>query len=143
MRELARSDLANFDIISLARWMVAAAPQHDTTEEIRLLHSLVRDQIRYVKDPSFAELIQTPSKTLEIGQGDCDDKSILLAALLESLGIKTRFVAVAFNDPHEPIFSHVLVEAKNGGEWVPLETTEPVAVGWYPAGVEKRMVCEL
>lgn len=97
--------------------------------QVRVLHAFVRDHIRYLLDPHNAEWIQAPDKTLEMRSGDCDDKSILLAALLESLGHPTRFVAIGF----EPgVYSHVYVETKIGTRWIPLETTEQVEAGWEP-----------
>lgn len=116
-------------------------------QEIRELHAFVRDSIRYLRDPALdsggPELVQTPEKTLEYGQGDCDDKSTLLAALLTSIGHPARFVAVAFNGSG---FSHVLVETKvkNTGnemrDWLPLETIIQKEAGWYPPGVTSRLV---
>jgi len=61
--------------------------------------------LNYVVDPksSYAELsgnssavdyLQFPRQTLEYRAGDCDDLSILYAALLESIGISSAFVTV-------------------------------------------------
>jgi len=103
--------------------------QKDYACEVKCLHAYVRDSIRYLQDPVDVERLQSADKTIELGAGDCDDKSILLAALLESIGHPTRFIAIGF----EPeIYSHVYVETKIGAEWVPLETTESVEVGWEP-----------
>jgi len=74
---------------------------------------------------------------LSRGTGDCDDKAVLLASMLESIGHPTRFVALAFKAGK---YSHVLVESKIGNKWVALETTEPVRIGWYPPKVQKRLV---
>ncbi len=105
--------------------------QKDFRAEVRALWKFVRDNIRYVRDIRGVETIQMPDITLEMGQGDCDDKSVLLAAMLESLGHPTRFKALAFEPGR---YSHVLIETKIGGAgaWVPLETTEPVPFGWQP-----------
>lgn len=59
--------------------------------------------VSYVVDPqsSYSELsengtaidyVQFPSQTLEFGSGDCDDLSVLYAALLESIGVRTAFI---------------------------------------------------
>lgn len=101
-------------------------PQKDDAGEARRLFAFVRDQIRYVKDPEGAEMLHPPEWVLVQGAGDCDDKSILLASLLLSIGHTPRFIAVAF----EPdVFSHVWVQDYLGGVWVDLETTEPLAFG--------------
>ena len=66
---------------------------------IALLQHFVRDQIAYIYDPTDYEWIQTPPRTLTLGTGDCDDKAILLSALLESVGFQTQFLAVGGTGP--------------------------------------------
>lgn len=120
--------------------LVRNLPQYDKVGEVRALHAFVRDCIRYTNDISEVETLRTPRATLELGVGDCDDKSTLLATLLETIGRKTRFAAVGFSDtgPHV----HVLVEVRAGKDrrWVPLETIKPVEAGWGPAGIKRLMV---
>jgi transglutaminase-like putative cysteine protease len=124
----------------LATQLVRDLPQGDTTAEVRALHAFVRDHIRYTNDTRNVETIQTPRATLELGVGDCDDKSTLLASLLESIGRPTRFVALAFGTPAR--YSHVLVETMLGSnrQWYPLETIKPVVAGWAPANVTKKLI---
>jgi len=125
---------------ALAGELVREVPQYDGPGEVRALHAFVRDCIRYTGDIAGVETLQTPRRTLETGIGDCDDKSTLLAALLESINRKTRFVAVGFQEGGG--LSHVLVEVRAGksGKWVPLETIKPVPAGWRPAGIKREMV---
>lgn len=104
--------------------------QKDYSGEVRCLHAFVRDYIRYIGDVTDVETVQSPDATLRLAAGDCDDKSVLLCALLESIGHPTRFVAVGMSPG---VYEHVYVETKIGNSWVPLETTEPVEVGWQPA----------
>jgi len=136
MRQFTRDGKRQYPIRDLALSLVRRNKPKDWFGEVRDLHHYVRDKIRYVRDINGIETLATPENTLKIGQGDCDDKSILLATLLESIGHPSRFVALSF----EPgIYSHVLVESKIGDKWVSLETTEPVETGWYPPGVMNRM----
>lgn len=136
MSGLVRQSKKSLQIRMLALRLVGERRQKDWFGEVRDIHAFVRDRIRYVKDIRGVETLQTPEKTLEIGQGDCDDKSSLIAAMLESIGHPTRFVAVGFDGAS---FAHVLVETKIGNKWVPLETTEPVGLGWFPRGVNLTM----
>jgi transglutaminase-like putative cysteine protease len=135
MSGLVKSAKSTLPVRLLALRLVRRNGQKDWPGEVRDIHAFVRDGIRYVKDVRGVETLQTPEKTLELGQGDCDDKSTLVAALLESIGHPTRFVAVGFNGQ----FAHVLVETKIGTKWVAVETTEPVAVGWFPKNVTMVM----
>lgn len=95
--------------------------------EAKRIHEFVRDNIRYVKDVNGVETLQWPTHTLlTYKQGDCDDKSMLVASLLESVGHKTRFIAVG---PQKGKFSHVFVQTKIGPRWWNVETTEPWPFG--------------
>jgi len=60
----------------------------------KALYYFVRDNIQYVSDPNNKEYIASPIETLKTGGGDCDDGAILLANLLESVGIKTNIVVI-------------------------------------------------
>lgn len=139
MRDAARAAIRSPDqsvrSTALAILRRKAVPPRKWLAEIRALHEWVRDCIRYVKDPVGVELVQTPEATLKVGQGDCDDKSTLLAALLLSTGHPCRFVAVGMNG--NP-FSHVLVEAKSGDRWIPAETIIPRPLGWFPENVTSK-----
>jgi len=112
------------------------------------IHTALREYgMSYVIDPTtpYAELagktevvdfVQFPMQTLEYKAGDCDDLSILYAALLESVGIKTAFITIPghiftafslgipegeaekkFSRPEDLIYM-------NGTVWVPVEITE-------------------
>lgn len=107
----------------LALSLIRDLPGHKNwVGQIKRLHSFVQNRVQYVRDVRGVETIQTPLVTIEIRQGDCDDQSVLLAALLESIGHRTRFVAMKQNffGP----FVHVFTETKIGPKWYPLETTE-------------------
>lgn len=137
MRSLTRQYKTSLPIRSLAVELTRGNAQKDWQGEVKSIQEFVRDRIRYVKDVVDVETLQTPDKTLLIGAGDCDDKSVLVAALLESIGHPTRFVAITFDDLD---YSHVYPETLIGKSWISVETTEPVSVGWQPAGVLSRMI---
>lgn len=129
MSRLSRDGRKNLQVIQTARALIQNCPPKDWACQVRALHAFVRDQIQYVLDPVDVEMVQTPMVTLDTRAGDCDDKSVLLAALLGAIGHPSRYRAIGF----EPgIFCHVYVETKIGDQWIPLETTEPVPVGWEP-----------
>lgn len=137
MRDYARASVRNPDQIirTKVRDLLGSLPPRQWFPEIRALHAFVRDQIRYLRDPVDLELVQTPEKTLEFAQGDCDDKAALLAALLTAAGHPARFVAIGFGNAG---FSHVLVETQiSGDRWIPLETIIPVEPGWFPEHVAR------
>lgn len=87
------------------------------------------------------ETLQSPEATLELGAGDCDCQSTLIAAMLQWLGYQTRFRTVALLDaPQE--FSHVYVEVrdKRSGQWIPLDATVARSwPGWEPDDVARGL----
>jgi transglutaminase-like putative cysteine protease len=106
--------------------------------EINAIFTYVRDSIRYAHDVRGVETLQIPSVTMDLSAGDCDDKATLLAALLESIGHPTRFVAVGYSRPGA--YSHVYVETKHGAQWMPMDATMPRALGWAPRPPVARLV---
>jgi len=107
--------------------------------------------ISYVTDPwvvaegDVLDEIQFPRQTLAKKAGDCDDSSILLAACLENLGIRTKLIGTS---DHIFIMFDTGVNKKNASRvslnerdyiildntvWIPLETTvinKPFAEAW-------------
>ncbi len=144
MREFVRASLRNPAQIvrhtALSILVERQIPPRKWNLELNALMQFVQDRIRYVKDPVGLELVQAPERTLEIKQGDCDDKSTLLAALLMATGHPARFTVVGFKGGP---FSHVLVEAKTGKRWVPMETIISKPFGWFPPGVTSKYSLDL
>lgn len=148
MVKLVRQYKAHPLIRETARSLVQGCADRDVDCEISALQAFVRDSIRYTADVDGVETLQTPVVTLgylepAFGQygaggtasGDCDDKSTLLASLLQAVGIPGAFCAVQLQG--SGVYSHVLVEARlrrrTGVEYVPLETiVEGVGPGWFP-----------
>ena len=129
MARLSRDSRLSMKVRDTALSLIASCGHKDWACQVRAVHAFVRDQIQYVLDPVDVELVQTAERTLELRAGDCDDKTVLLASLLRAIGHPSRYVAIGF----EPgVFCHVYLETKIGDDWIPLETTEPVEVGWQP-----------
>ncbi len=118
--------------------------EKDYLSEVRALHHVARDQIRYVKDHLTAETLQYPDKTLQIGSGDCDDKALLMAALAHCIGYPSRFVAFEIAD--EGVFSHVSPQVLVDGvgwcnaECIPIDDRgTKVDLGWVPPDATQVM----
>lgn len=124
MRSIVRQYKKNPTIRELALRQVRRLPDKNFTAEANALFKFVRDNIRYVKDINGVETIHTPIELLKRGQGDCDDQSILLASLLESIGHPTAFEAIGFAPQ---TFSHVFVKSRVGNKWVSMD---PIMTNW-------------
>ncbi len=161
MVAIVRKYRSDAGIGTVARQILVAGGIKDARSQkslsISLLQHFVRDRIIYMPDPRDVEMLQTPVRTLQIGTGDCDDKSILVATLLETVGFTTRFAAVGGSGPEwadggdswcgnsRPPYSHVLAQVRVGnGNWLCLETivngAEP---GWCPKGIQVLMVAHV
>ena len=137
MAKLVKRGKTNPAIRSKAVALVQNLRQKDRLGEIDAIFRFVRDGIRYVRDINNVETLHWPEQVMAQESGDCDDKVVLVNSLLQSIGYRTRFVAVGFSPG---MFSHVLPEVQFGRYWLPLETTENVAPGWFPPNVRSCMI---
>jgi len=103
---------------------------------VQRVQQWVQKNIRYVLDPLSIELLQSPDVTLTRKQGDCDDQTALLCALLTALGYDCRMVAIGFKPG---AFAHVYAEVLIDGKWTAAETIKPWALGKEPEGVQATM----
>ena len=114
-----------------------ANPQDDRTR-IRRVGAWVKDAVTFERDPREVEAITDPILTLErvhaYGSvaGDCDDAAVLISVLLESIGIKTRLVAVSIRK--DRVLHHVAVEAYDriAGAWSYVDPFAPSEIGDNP-----------
>jgi tetratricopeptide (TPR) repeat protein len=112
----------------------------------------------YVKKKHAIDFLQFPRQTLVYKAGDCDDLSILYAALLESVSVDTAFVTVpghiyiAFAldaDPEDLPRDYSRPEdfiVREGRVWIPVEVTEvggDFLLAWETGAREWRRYAEL
>lgn len=119
MAEMAALSSVEPSIRLTAVSLTQSLPQHGFLEEIAACGAYVRDHIRYVKDVVGVETLHWPKAVLELGSGDCDDKAMLLASLLMSIGHECRFVVLKRNRS----WCHVWTQARCRGKWIDLDTT--------------------
>ena len=121
MRALINQGKKSIPVRLKAAEIVRNLPPKAWLAEAQKIQRWVRDNIRYTKDIYGVETLHTAEKVLELGYGDCDDKSILVSAMLESVGHPTRLKAVGFS---RNSLSHVYPVVRIKGKWLPVETTE-------------------
>lgn len=102
---------------------IAASATMGTGDDLdkakRIFDALGQYGVYYVSDPNDPlgtgiDYIQTPSETLSLKGGDCDDLAVLYASALESVGVDTSLVFVP---------RHVFIGFKVDGSWHLIETT--------------------
>ncbi len=118
------------EVLDTAAEIISDLAPMNYVGEAQAIWLFVRDNVRYVEDPSGDDHFQGPTVTMARHAGDCDDQVILLACLLRSIGFRTRIVFV-FHDPPKNYSvdfpEHVYLECdvnKGGGppNWVCVET---------------------
>jgi transglutaminase-like putative cysteine protease len=89
----------------------------------KALFYFVRDNFNYVSDPTEFEYVKTAKESLAVQGGDCDDASILLATLLEAVGVKTRLVFIPGHVYVQAYLPDALKSYKSMGHWIDLDST--------------------
>ena len=112
------------DVNALAVAIVrqARVPQFDFEGERRALYAWMRRSIRFFKDIDGKETLRGARRTIEQGGGDCDCQTILICALLKTIGHRTRIVTIASHPQAPDLFSHVFAEVRDErGRWRPVD----------------------
>ncbi len=141
MTYLKHIDYRNDQIRIVAAKKVAGANDDELLKTIALLN-FVSNEINYLSDPDDGlEYVNDPLTTMLAEAGDCEDQTLLLCSLLESVGVKTYmaftdqhvFVLVRFSKSYAELSAapHVYID-----EWpcYALDPADPGAViGWSSA----------
>lgn len=126
MQAAARAAAASPLIRELALNILASAGVRSSfyADEALAIGQFVKLYVRYVRDPSGIEYLQSPvmmiqqMRTAGGSQGDCDDMATLTAALLLSVGHEPFFRAVRYQGNNSSNYNHIYVvdyEKNRGG----------------------------
>lgn len=91
-------------------------------QTLKNIFDFVYKYIQYIPDHRYTEQLRRPLRTLHDQKGDCDCYSILIASILENLGIDYRFRVTAYSDPDRFQHVYIIVPTKNGRYY----TVDPV-----------------
>jgi hypothetical protein len=83
-------------------------------ETLQRMFDFVYSYIKYVPDSRFVEQVRRPLRTLWDRKGDCDCYSVLIASMLENLGIPYKFRISACDGKKN--YHHVYVVVPRGSE---------------------------
>lgn len=130
-----------------AQRVILNCAEKDWWCEARALQSYVRDSIRYTRDMRSAETVQFPLQTMQYQSGDCDDKSVLLVTLAETVGFTTRFCAIGVNgDSFSHVSAQLLIPGKGwvNAETIPIDNLGSKAqLGWFPPDASCLMLAHI
>jgi hypothetical protein len=131
---LAEADADLPDVRRIAEDVTAGATTD--AERARALHQFVKDRVSFVKEKR--ETFSPTLRTLEIGQGDCDDSARALMALLRAMDLPARLETLPSRASGE-VPLHVAAQAQLGGRWVWLETSIDALPEEHPLAAAKRL----
>lgn len=88
---------------------------------IRAVSHWIPRNIRYTRDVIGKETLHSAAEIVDLGIGDCDDFTILICSILETIGIRCRIVTISSHSLDPSQFTHVFPEAKAGARWIPVD----------------------
>lgn len=142
MARYASEDASSQEVLQAVEVAKAENPGASPEEQV---FRYVRTRVRFVYDEATAlplqywyadpivEALIRPRDLIALqpfAQGDCDDFSMLVAAMLMAQGIDVAYVTVAA-DPADPEqFSHVYVASYRDGMRIPVDASHGPYPGW-------------
>ena len=111
----------------------AGVKRPDADKTAAAIFDWVQHNVPYILEAG--EQIETPAWVLREGVelgADCDGHAILVATLLESVGIRSDLVY--WTAPGQTGATHVSAAYFDGVAWINLDTTQERPLGWAPPG---------
>jgi hypothetical protein len=109
----------------------AHVPAFNFMGEARAIYDAVRRNLRFTRDVWGNETLHAAPDIIRLKIGDCDDFTILICSLLQTIGQECRIVTIATASPdlgasrsipsEAPEFVHVYPEALLSGRWISLD----------------------
>lgn len=138
-----KTDRYTPDIRALAVTVItqSTVKSGDHAGELRVLFELVRDRIRYIRDPYERDVYQDAETTLKMKAGDCEDFTILLASLCQAVGypIAIKFIATK-GTTWDHVYSMGGLPPSNPTRWVAMDATlENGRLGLEPSAAYSKV----
>ena len=120
------------EVRDIAGQILRQRPPRKWEQSAKDLFEWTRKNIRYTLDPYGVELFQSAERSLQVGIGDCDDQAIMLASLLQSVGIpvKLRVIGLKGEDQFQHIYVMAGVPPQGPSKWIPLDASRAENAGW-------------
>jgi len=107
-------------------------PERNDKALVQAVLSYAQDNIKFFRERP--ERFASPIRTVLMGIGDCDDKTIFIATALRTFRIPVRLVFLRFQSPEtEKWVSHVYPQCKLDNKWISLESVHKWEMGADPA----------
>ena len=131
LNDLIQKGKENPDIRKLASQILSdsGVQGKDWSGEVQSIFDFVRTKIRYTRDVVDLDTFQAANRTLELGIGDCDDMSTLIASLLGAIGYPSRLKVVSIGGKDwDHIYPLVGLPPYGPDRWIALDASidEPI-----------------
>jgi hypothetical protein len=111
--------------------ILKGVPSRDELSEIKAMFDFVRENVRYTKDVRNVETFRKPYRTIQLGYGDCDDLTMLLACLLKMIGFHCFFKVIGLQaNEFQHIYLLVIYPQDSPSNVIPLDPSRPEDMGW-------------
>ncbi len=108
--------------------------------EVKQIANHIAANVRYTLDTYGIDTYRTPTRTIQLALGDCDDMAALGGAVLQAVGYPIRIKVIQMQG--QPDFHHIYLmvgippEEPEPEQWIPFDPTQPQnPVGYEPAGI--------
>lgn len=124
----------------LTHFVIGGTPEHgpaSETEPIDAIFKYVKNNVEYRQDPAGYDYYMGAGRAVNSRGGDCDDLTILLCSMLDSVGYRTGARVISPDGNQWHIYALVGVDpAFNGtpSRVIPLDAAYGDEPGWEPAG---------
>jgi len=109
-------------------------PERDYLGELNAIFDWVKQNVRYTHDPYNLELFNRPKRVIEYGIADCDDLTILLGSMVQTIGypIKLRVIGVNSDEPeHIYLMAGIPpIENSEPSDWIAMDASVDEPMGW-------------
>ena len=126
----------------IAASVIKSLPPRQWDISAKALFEWTRKNVRYTLDPAGVELFQKASRSVDIGIGDCDDQTIVLGSLLQSVGVpvRLRVIGLKGRDKFQHIYLLFGLPPHAPQKWTPLDPSRPEAAGWELPDAERGLL---
>ena len=106
-------------------------PERDWDAEVDSIYWWVRKNVRYTRDIHEVELFQKPRRTMETRIADCDDLSILIGSILQTVGypVLLRVIGLGGNQ-YQHIYPMAGIPPDEPARFKPLDASRGEGPGW-------------
>jgi hypothetical protein len=129
-------------------FLIRGTPQHGPGSEedpIEAVFRYVENNIEYRQDPTHYDYYMGAGRIINSRAGDCDDMTILLCSMLDTVGYMTGARVISPDGKSWHIYALVGVEPAHNGQptdVVPLDAAYGDEPGWEPADRFKKHIIE-